>query len=49
MKAQGYEAFSIEGKIKSRTLGKSQWAGRMKVPGEGGLTLPIGFDLSLLQ
>ena len=45
---QGFNSFTIEGRVKSRTLGKTQWGGRVKA-GASGLTVPQGFDLSLLQ
>jgi len=47
LQSQGYSPFSIEGRIKTRTLGKTQWGGRLKL--EHGLTLPHGFDMALLK
>ena len=44
---KGFTPFSIEGRNKTRTLGKTQWQGRLKL--EAGLTVPHGFDLSLLK
>ena len=47
MQDKGFDQFSIEGRTRSRTLGKTQYSGRMKF--DDGLTLPHGFDVSILK